>query len=360
MNNQPTNSFRLLMLSRKRITVLLLIIVLSIVVPFMIGGKETIRYLSSIPIEAIAGLILLVIMRWILNAIRWQLMLKANGIHLKHHDTLTMLLSCLFVAELTPAGLGGPASGIILMRARRIPVATTAGIILINQCIDVLSILLLLIVALPMSAVFNTGDASWLIIAGVTLMLSALVTLFILIRYRRPLIRVIGRLPLSPRVNRKRRKILTRAWLKTGRATELMKTLPQPILAMITLCSIAMWLCRLSVIYMALTAIGHPIKWSDALLVQFVTGISAMLTGLPGGFIGAELTAAALLMPIVMDAKAVATTILIWRLMTYHLNLLTGGLSFLWQSFITIKLHENSPPDNPERECLQDKIVRST
>ncbi|MGH8493601.1 MAG: lysylphosphatidylglycerol synthase transmembrane domain-containing protein [Moraxellaceae bacterium] len=305
------------------------VIILSIGAPLLIGGQTTLHLLASLSQTSLIILLLLLVMKWGLNTLRCQLLFRANGIRFRNTETLAMIWLYDAASESTPGGLGGPIAGWALLRHRQIPTTTIAGLGLLILTADIIAIMTLILWALLVTTFMHQQSEHWQIMAVLIATMLALALLWILLRYRRELIRYVGRLRSTLGLGKQRSIGPVRLWLRMGQTVERMAQLPHLSLLIIVLASVGHWCCRLSILYLAILALGQHVAWTDTFIIQLCSGLTGMMVGLPGGFLGADLTMTALLLPL-MDPKAIATVILLWRLMTFHITLLVGGLSFTW------------------------------
>lgn len=311
-----------------RVALLMAVVVLSVVVPLFVGGRVTLQHLTALSWQHLTLLLLLLGAKWGLNALRCQLFLRANRIRFRGRDTLAIMWLYESAAESTPGGLGGPIAGWAMLRRRAVPATVVASMGLFILVLDVVAIIVLIATTLLAAVPLHQAGAPWQLTATLATLLMALALLWGMVRYRRQLVRSLGRL----------RRPGTAPWLpggpvthflRLGRTVERMAALPRPTLLALLLASTGHWCCRLSILYLAIVAVGGYVSWADTFSIQIISGLTGMVVGLPGGFLGAEMTMTALLMP-VMDIKAIATVILLWRLLTFHATLLAGALSLPW------------------------------
>lgn len=82
-------------------------------------------------------------------------------------------------------------------------------------------------------------------------------------------------------------------------------------------------------LYVALLAVGADANWPAAALVQFVSGMAGVFSFLPGGFPSTDISTAVLL-KVYFDITLILPALVVWRLASYHINFVAGGLSLLW------------------------------
>ncbi len=324
--------------SPARVAFLLIIFFVTTTAFIIIGNNGIFQLLSKTSPLNISILFLLLFGRWSLMLLRSQLLLQANGLKLRHRDTLTTLWAYDFASESTPGGVGGPIVGLIFFKFFNVPVSTTAAIAITGLVFDIFSVAILLTVAFISTSLAGELDLTTLAILTLSIMACSLVGMWMLIKYHRHILRratqnaFLKKLPYYPKM-----RPLAKFWLRTGKAFQRLKTLTSPKILLIVAASLGIWACRLSFIYFIILALSHHISWSTAMLIQFAGGLTSMLIMIPGGFIGTDLSIGALLLPF-LDLKIIAGVILLWRLLTYHSTFILGGFSFLW---ITAKIRRS-------------------
>jgi uncharacterized protein (TIRG00374 family) len=90
------------------------------------------------------------------------------------------------------------------------------------------------------------------------------------------------------------------------------------------MCSVALWTCELSVIWVVLTGFGFDASFPAVYLAGIVVVMVASVPALPGGTGVVEVAALALLSPLAPGLTA--AFLLVWRGMTYYMDLLLGGI----------------------------------
>lgn len=317
----------------RRITLLVAVIVLSVSIPLLIGGHTTLRHLASLSWPSLMWLLLLLVAKWGADVVRIKLLLRHYGIRFPGRDTLMLIWLCDAASESTPGGLGGPVTGWALLRSRQVPTTTIVGVGLLRWILDIVVIIFLTLWILLSTTSLHQQGAQWQLMVALAAMLLILALLWGMFHFRRKLIRLLGRLGaafrLSPDTVKRHFRGPIRLWLRLGRILERMTLRSLPVLLALILSSMAYWCIRLSVLYVAALAMGQHIAWLDALSIQIITGFAGMAIGLPSGFLGADMTMAALLSPL-LDIRTIASVVLLWRLMTLHATLLVGVLSFAW------------------------------
>lgn len=312
-----------------RVALLAAVVILSALVPLLVGGRATLRHLAELSWLHIAMLLSLLVAKWGLNVLRCQLLLRSNGIRFRSLETLAMMWLYESATESTPGGLGGPAAGWAMLRRRKVPTPVIASMGLFIVVLDIAAIFLVTIATLLAATRLHGGSAPWQLSAILWVTLFALPLLLGVVRYRRQLVRILGRLRgVVDKGKRGPGRPVTH-FLRLGHTVERMAHLPGKHLLTLLLASTAHWCCRLSTLYLVIVAVGGHVSWTDTFSIQIVSGLTGMMVGLPGGYLGADMAMTTLLMPM-MDIQSIATVILLWRLLTFHATLLMGALSLPW------------------------------
>lgn len=315
----------------KKAILLGLILVLTIAGPWLVGGENVTHALSQVAVADIGFLIAIVATRWALIAFRLWILLCASAVHLRARDIMTAVWAYDFAAESTPGGVGGAAVGVMVFRFLAVPLRVIAGVGAITLIFDILAVMSILAVLATTTSLLTDHAMHWKVIFMLILMSGALATAWLLTSFRHPLIRLLGQLPWVRRIPLRMRKAGARAWLHIAKAvTDVLAMAPGKLL-LIVATSVGAWVCRLSIIYLAVGAVNAQLPLADAMLIQFVGGLAGVLVMLPGGFIGADLMTSALLHPF-LGAGTIASVLILWRIFTFHTNVILGGASLAWYS----------------------------
>lgn len=308
---------------------LVAVVIFSVLVPMLVGGRATLRHLAELSWLYITLLILVLAASWGLNALRCQLLLRSNGIRFRSLETLAMTWLYEAATQSTPGGVGGPIAAWAMLRRRQVPTPVIASMGLFIIAFDIAALIVLIIATLLAATLLQGAGAPWQLAATLWGMLLALALLGGAFRYHRQLVRMLGRMrgaraggkwwPSGPVMH----------FLRLGHAIERLARLPRLHLLTLLLASTGHWCCRLSIFHLAVVAVGGHVSWANTFTIQIVSSLAGMMTGLPAGYLGADMTMTALLMP-VMDIRSIATIILLWRLLTFHATLLMGALSLPW------------------------------
>lgn len=297
------------------------------------GGNGLLKTIRTIPAYSLCALLALPCLRWLFLLTRLQLLFMANGLRFRHRDVLATQCAYDFATETTPGNIGGAPLILACCRIFRIPVSSVTGISLLTLTLDVVAASLVFSIALARSTFVVNQSLHWQLTVFFTFVFTILASLWALARFRRPLLRQLSRIGVMRRIRKPHARKAQRFWRRTEMAIKRVRNLTVPAMLLVILSSIGIWASRLSVIYFVIRVIPgiHSLSWPDALIIQFVSSLAGILVLLPGGLLGADITVATLLSPY-FDMGTIVTIILLWRLLTFHVNFLAGSVAVLWIS----------------------------
>ena len=230
--------------------------------------------------------------------------------------------------QATPAGAGGYPATVLLLRRGGLPMSAGVAICAADQALDTLFFVL----ALPLACAFDLGDAvpdAWRRFAWIPSVAVAIAA---------------GAIVVASRTQRRwwpnvRRFVLRFAWMRRRRTrlrafrdhliadlARLRSGSPRVTLALACMLA-AQWTARYAVLWLALAALGHPLRFGLVFVAQAVALHAAQWTGVPGGVGGGDVALAAALSPWVPLA-ALGPALLLWRVTTFHAVLITGAIAF--------------------------------
>lgn len=312
-----------------RLLWLFLALLLALLVPALLGGSELLVRLRSFAPGLMLGLLGMILLCWVINAIRLRLLLGSQGENLGRLRSLGVIMATEFAICTTPGGSGGPLALIALLARDRIGPARSSAVFAADQLND-LMFFLCATLGIAGYALFHSlnHNLQSLLASSAVLMLGLLASVIALLKYRRSLLRLNGRLLSRLKVSAYRRRRWTRKILHFFRALGETWRLPKRTLALVFALTCLHWGLRYSVLYLALRGLGVDLHWMLSFLVQMLSLSAGQFSLLPGGAGTAELTSAALLTPLVGKSTA-AAAIVIWRMVTFYFYLIAGGPVFL-------------------------------
>ncbi len=306
-----------------------LALLVAVLVPALLGGSELLPRLRSFAPGLMLGLLGMIVLCWVLNALRLRLLLGQHGERLGLVRSVGVVMATEFAICTTPGGSGGPLTLMALLARERIGAAHSGAVFAMDQLNDLLFFFCAML-GIAAYAVFHSLGRSQeaMLLSSALLLCTAMGAVIALLRYRRGMLRFNGRLLRRLGVSLKRRKRWTRKLLHFFHALAQTWRLPKRTLALVFALTCAHWSLRFSVLYLVLRGLGVELQWVPSFLVQMLSLSAGQFSLLPGGAGAAELTSATLLSPLVGSSTA-AAAILIWRAVTYYFYLLAGGPVFV-------------------------------
>jgi len=306
-----------------------LALLVAVLVPALLGGSELLPRLRSFAPGLMLGLLGMIVLCWVLNALRLRLLLGQHGERLGLVRSVGVVMATEFAICTTPGGSGGPLTLMALLARERIGAAHSGAVFAMDQLNDLLFFFCAML-GIAAYAVFHSLGRSQeaMLLSSALLLCTAMGAVIALLRYRRGMLRFNGRLLRRLGVSLKRRKRWTRKLLHFFHALAQTWRLPKRTLALVFALTCAHWSLRFSVLFLVLRGLGVELQWVPSFLVQMLSLSAGQFSLLPGGAGAAELTSATLLSPLVGSSTA-AAAILIWRAVTYYFYLLAGGPVFV-------------------------------
>ncbi|MFJ4067490.1 lysylphosphatidylglycerol synthase transmembrane domain-containing protein [Pseudomonas sp. NPDC089996] len=301
----------------------------AVLVPMLLGGNELLPRLMAFDTRLLLALFGMILLCWVINAIRLRLLLGQQAAQLGRVRSLGVVMATEFAICTTPGGSGGPITLMALLARDRIGPARSGAVFAIDQLNDLLFFFCATLMIAGYALFHSLGRSQQGMLLGSALLLcAALAMILVLLRYRRALMRLNGRLLQRLGVPGKRRRRWARKVLHFIDALAQTWQLPKRTLALVFTLTCLHWSLRYSVLYLVLRGLGVELSWIPSFLVQMLSLSAGQFSLLPGGAGAAELTSASLLTPLVGSSTA-AAAILIWRAITYYFYLLAGGPVFV-------------------------------
>lgn len=301
----------------------------SLVLPLAFGGVGTLHDLPHFAPAALATAAAAVLCSWLAKAVKFQLLARRIGHPRGLAAALAVSLGCDFAFAATPGGLGGYAATILLFGRVGVPAGAGAAIAAADQVLD----LLFFALAMPLAAL-------WLLVRGITPSPHANLSLPLLLlgaavlaalgagRIGRQRRAGLGQSLLRLPVLRRHGDALRRLWCEFCAHLRDLRGAPPGWTVTVLVVTIVQWLARYAVLGVVLAGFGYAVPGAVLLLLQAVALHAGQWTGIPGGVGGADVIVAQTLRAWV-PLSAIGGSVLLWRLATFHLTLLGGGLASL-------------------------------
>ncbi|MDT8925712.1 MULTISPECIES: lysylphosphatidylglycerol synthase transmembrane domain-containing protein [Pseudomonas] len=308
---------------------LVLALLLAVLVPTLLGGSELLPRLRAFAPTLMMSLLGMIMLCWVINAVRLRLLLGQQAQKISRVRSLGVVMATEFAICTTPGGSGGPLTLMALLAHDRIGPARSGAVFAMDQLNDLVFFFCALLAIAGYAAFHSLGKSQESMLLGSASLLCVALALVVgLLRYRRRVMRFIGRLLRRLGVARQRRQRWARKLLHFIHALAQTWRLPKRTLALVFTLTCAHWSLRYSVLFLVLRGLGVELSWIPSFLVQMLSLSAGQFSLLPGGAGAAELTSASLLTPLVGSSTA-AAAVLIWRAVTYYFYLLAGGPVFV-------------------------------
>ncbi len=316
-------------------------LVVTALIMLFTSDRETFAQLRDFPLYFLPLMLAMVCVAWICAGTRLWLISRSMGYGFRYRDMLTMGLASEFGVSASPAGVGGAAVRMGYLHRAGVPMHSALTIFAADSVLDTIFFFLLS----PITIVIMARDPTWWGIArgGLKLGPETLVALagmvlaiLLIVRFwsviMRSINRLVVRVPGSARFRLPARwrhlqhmvkRTVHRAWTGTH---FLVRSRRWVLLASLAL-SGTQWVCRYGILPLILLAFHAARNPVPLLLLQGFFFAVALVLVLPGGGGGIELLTTAILRYFV-PMNLVGAVVLLWRLFTYHLYLLVGGIVF--------------------------------
>ncbi len=316
-------------------------LVVTALIMLFTSDRETFTQLRDFPLYYLPIMLAMVCVAWACAGTRLWLISRAMGYGFRYRDMLMMGLASEFGVSASPAGVGGAAVRMGYLHRAGVPMHSALTIFAADSVLDTVFFFLLS----PVTIVIMVRDPSWWGIArgGLhigpdtpILLASLCLATLLAIRFWTEIMRVIDRmvvrLPGSRRfrlparwrhLQHMTRRTVHRAWTGTH---FLVRSRRWVLLASLVL-SGTQWVCRYGILPLILLAFHAARNPVPLLLLQGFFFALALVLVLPGGGGGIELLTTAVLRYFV-PMSLVGVVVLLWRVFTYYLYLLVGGVVF--------------------------------
>ncbi len=314
------------------ISLIISIIVLVLVTVFTIG-PDTLPILQRMEPVYLLAAVALHIVSYIIWGLRMKVMTEALGYRIGVKDATEIVIANLFAASVTPSMAGGePVRIHMLNRNANVPVGDASAVVIGERVLDAL----LLLIATPFALWVLSGSLiSWEMDLAIIV-----AELFVLIM----VFAAIGGL-LNPTFIDWLSSLITRGLHKVGRfdRTEhliefidkellnfhnslwaLMRTGKQGLFFG-CICTMIYWIVEFMVLPLILLGLNQPPSIMVAMAVQVFLTFIMIVPITPGASGIAELGGAALF-GILVPVSILGVVVAAWRLITYYLNLVIGGV----------------------------------
>ncbi|MBH53534.1 MAG: hypothetical protein CMI18_04210 [Opitutaceae bacterium] len=282
---------------------------------------------------------------WLCNGGRIWINSRALGHKIKYRQAISVSMSTEFGIAASPAGMGGTAMRLYLLKKAHVPLTTSASMLAADVFVDLTFFGLLT----PVALYFILRDQSWagmfldlpgrqlFPLAAVVVIGISLMVIFFQTGLWAKVIHAIasttphGRIRRWPGKFRHFRWAMKRSARRTWLITRFLFRKRRSALLLNFSLATVQWLCRYGTLPLILLAFGSLKNPFPLLFIQGFLFLFGMMLFLPGGGGGVEVATAFILGHFV-PVSMVGLVLVLWRFCTYHLYLLGGGAVFFFVS----------------------------
>lgn len=302
------------------------------------GGREAWPSLSRLSPAMLALSVGLVVLNWLLDAVRMMVLVHALGGHLSLFSGMRISVLGAFVSNVTPFDSGGEPLQAYLLSDKGITVGQSSAVIAVKTILNAFARLCLGLI-IPGWMVLT--HSRWHLPNGMdialTVGLSAYFAVFALsvVLIARP--ELVNRIMAPLLANR-----LARRFVKPAQAERVLAFVARGVqefrdalrvfvrqgrlaLTAVVVLSFAGWLTLLSIPALLLIGFGMRPSYAEVMGTAVVFYLASAYAPTPGSSGAAELGFAVLFSTIV-PARLLAIFVAVWRLLTYYLALAVGGI----------------------------------
>lgn len=321
---------------------ILSVIAATLVIFFTVESK-TWSHLSQFNWWFVPLVLFVVVTAWLCNSGRVYVNARALGHKLSYAQSIAVSLSTEFGIAASPAGMGGAAIRLYLLKKAGVPMTRGGTMLTVDAAVDLMFFTLLT----PIAVYYIFADSSWtalfenfsgwqlaLVIALPVALIFLVVIFFQTGLWTKVMHRVAHATPFGRRrrwpgrlrvFRRELRRTLRRTWL----TTRFMFNRRRPALLLNFLLASVQWLCRYGTLPLILLGFGALENPFPLVLIQGCLFLFGMLVFLPGGGGGVEV-ATAFILGFFVPLPLVGIVLAFWRFATYHLYLIAGGCLFYY------------------------------
>lgn len=268
---------------------------------------------------------------WVVWSARIKTLTKASGGYIPFLKTFKIVVSSLFAAGITPSQAGGEPMRIYLL-TEDMKAGDATAVIFTDRFLDMAFLILVSPLSLVIfrDVVFSGGLIVFLVFTIALFAVAILLTVLIMYRpeiikkgvkrFRGPITRFRGKERADQLINRIDGEIdsfVESMWGLSKRRIELVFAL---------LFTIAYWSMEFFIASLILMGLGYPPKILHTFAAQILLTVIVLVPLTPGSSGIAEFGFAALFSTFVKGAP-MGVFVVLWRLITYHFNLIAGGVA---------------------------------
>ncbi|MDY6965165.1 MAG: flippase-like domain-containing protein [Halobacteriota archaeon] len=269
---------------------------------------------------------------WFFWSERMKILVEASGGHLSFPKSFKILVSCFFAAGITPSEVGGEPVKIYLLTEENMTFGDATAVVVTERFLDVIFLVLISPLGLFIFRdLVLSGGLIVIPIIAVSFFVSVF-SLLVLIIYRPEMVKSISTIlfdivleiwrtermqRLISRILKEIGSFIDGMWIISRKRSEL---------TLASGCTVARWLIDLCVAPLILMGLGSEPYFIHSFAAQILLVVLLLAPITPGGSGIAEIGSAAIFSTFVKGAP-VGLFVVIFRLITYHVNLIVGAVA---------------------------------
>ena len=312
---------------------LALSLVLSLLVPFLLGGLHQFTLLKRLHWWVALVFVFMILFSWLANANRLRLISKDVGKRLKIREGVAMTAAAEFAGVATPGSLGLPATYTYFFKQAGLRLGTAMGMMAVIMVTD----LLFYITMMPCAAIAMIFEkhlrSNATTLLAVVFGVAALGTLLLyaLMRHYRKVYRYLSRRLARFSFLARRRYQMARLIVEFVQAFRLIGRMSLSQRLGLYVSAIGYWLPRYGILLVLIPLMGKTVPFAYLFLIQGVLNLGGQMFILPGGGGGVEAGYVAFMSPY-LHRETLSLTLLVWRTCTFYWYVGVGSLFFLFKT----------------------------
>lgn len=296
-----------------------------------LDGTGVLRDAATFPAAGTVAIMGTVSAGWLAKALKFRMLAARLGRMSSLRQSLAVAVGCDFAFVASPGGVAGYPATVLLFARTGVDAPRALAVAAADQLLD----LAFFGIAMPLALV-------WLLFHGLPAVPVAAICavaalalgafLVLVAGFRRGgrifsgLVRYLSKSGLA---KLRRLATLDRHWQQFRRYLRSLSTMPVKAAGLIACATAAQWFARYATLGIALAWSGHRVPGSAVFLAQAVALHAGQWTGFPGGVGATDAILVESLRPW-LPLAPLATALVVWRLATFHLTLLAGGVASAW------------------------------
>jgi uncharacterized protein (TIRG00374 family) len=298
-------------------------------------NSETVEALRKIKLEYILAAVLLHILSYLIWGLRTRTLCKALGYRIGVLKMTEIVVSSTFVAGITPSSAGGEFLRIHSLNRNEIPLGRATAIVVGERLLDAVFIFSCLPFAFYIFGDILSNYEFDAVFLTANFLVFLLLVIFIYGVWKPEKVkhithRLTGR--LAPFFGKKTDAAISHLMEQIDReidhfhdSVRVFFSEGKKGLLWGILYTLIFWIVDFSLLILILMGLSQTPSITTAFAAQVILAVIMIIPATPGASGVAELGAASIF-SIFVDSSVLGITVLAWRALTYHINLLIGGL----------------------------------